>query len=38
MSIGMDAFYRCSNLTIITTAGSTAETYAKDNNIPYQNN
>ena len=36
-SIGDDAFSECSNLTINGTPGSYAETYAKDNNIPFKN-
>lgn len=33
--IGADAFYGCSKLTIYAPAGSYAETYAKENNIPF---
>ena len=35
-SIESGAFYDCSNLTIICGQGSYAETYAKENNIPYR--
>ena len=34
-NIGNYAFYKCNNLTIICPSGSYAETYAKENNIPY---
>ena len=34
-NIGVDAFENCSNLTIYGYAGSTAETYANANNIPF---
>ena len=34
-SIGKYAFTNCNNLTIYGNAGSYAETYAKDNNIPF---
>ena len=34
-SIGENAFYNCTNLTITGSVGSTAETYAKANNIPF---
>jgi hypothetical protein len=34
--IGTDAFQQCSALTIYGYSGSTAEQYAKDNNIPFQ--
>ena len=34
-SIGTDAFYRCDNLTIYGYAGSYAETYASENEIPF---
>lgn len=33
--IGYGAFTDCNNLTLTITAGSYAETYAKENNIPY---
>ena len=33
--IGEGAFAHCPNLTLTVTAGSYAETYAKENNIPY---
>ena len=33
--IGMDAFVDCHKLTIHAPAGSYAETYAKENNIPF---
>ena len=35
-SIGDRAFYDCTNLTIFGKTGSYAETYAKDNSIPFQ--
>ncbi len=35
-SIGIAAFNRCSSLTINCYVGSYVETYAKENNIPYQ--
>ena len=34
-SIGENAFYNCRNLSIHGAAGSFAETYAKENNIPF---
>ncbi len=34
-SIGYRAFYRCTGLTIYGTKGSYAETYAKNNHIPF---
>ena len=34
-SIDCSAFYRCPNVTIHAPAGSYAETYAKENNIPF---
>ncbi len=34
-SIGEDAFYECDNLTIFCYAGSYAEQYAQENNIPF---
>ena len=34
--IGMSAFYNCPNLTIHAPAGSYAEQYAKENNIPFE--
>ena len=34
-SIGDYAFYNCTNLTIYGYTGSYAETYAKENNIPF---
>ena len=33
--IGEDAFYMCNKLTIHAPAGSYAEIYAKENNIPF---
>lgn len=33
--IGENAFWNCSGITIHTPAGSYAETYAKENNIPF---
>ncbi len=36
-SIGYNAFYNCNNLTIYGYAGSYAETYANDHNIPFVN-
>ena len=33
--IGWHAFYRCKNLTIYGYKGSSAETYANENNIPF---
>ena len=36
-SIGEEAFDECDNLTIRTSRGSTAETYAKENDIKYTN-
>lgn len=33
--IGEQAFLDCSNLTLYGIAGSTAETYAKENSIPF---
>jgi hypothetical protein len=33
--IGKWAFYKCPNVTIHAPAGSYAETYAKENNIPF---
>jgi hypothetical protein len=33
--IGIDAFKDCTNLIIHAPAGSYAETYAKENNIPF---
>ena len=35
-SIGEDAFFLCTNLTIYGTKGSYAETYANKNNIPFK--
>ena len=35
IDIGYEAFSYCSNLTIYAPAGSYAETYAKENNIPF---
>ena len=35
ISIDRGAFYRCPNVTIHAPAGSYAETYAKENNIPF---
>lgn len=35
-SIGYRAFYYCTSLTIFGKTGSYAETYAKDNSIPFQ--
>ena len=35
-SIGDDVFYGCENITIKGYAGSCAETYANDNNIPFE--
>lgn len=35
IKIGKWAFYKCPNLTIHAPAGSHAETYAKENNIPF---
>jgi len=34
-SIRREAFYGCINLIIHTSSGSYAETYAKQNNIPF---
>ena len=34
-SIGSDAFEFCENLTVYVSAGSYAETYAKEHNIPF---
>lgn len=34
-TIGEEAFYNCDALTIHIPAGSYAETYAKENNIPF---
>ena len=36
MSIGADCFGDCPKLTIHAPAGSCAEQYAKDNNIPFK--
>ncbi len=38
ISINKDAFVGSNNVTIITPKGSYAEKYAKENNIPYENN
>ena len=35
LEIGADAFKDCHKLTIHAPAGSYAETYAKENNIPF---
>ncbi len=35
VTIGSKAFYRCSDLTIYGYIGSTAETYANENSIPF---
>lgn len=35
ISIDRGAFYRCSHITIHAPVGSYAETYAKENNIPF---
>ena len=37
-NIGEYAFSGCTYITIITSVGSYAEQYAKENNIPYKNN
>ena len=34
-TIGTDAFAKCTKLTIHAPAGSYAEQYAKENNIPF---
>lgn len=34
--IGTDVFFDCANVKIFCYAGSAAETYAKENNIPYE--
>ncbi len=38
ISINKDAFVGSNNVTIITPKGSYAEKYAKENNVPYENN